>query len=323
LLLGVTAVIPDVSFPRPARVDPQGLCEAIRKFQVETLFASPVVLDRMARFGSRQAVLLPSLKKVITAGAPAPVPVLESFQKMLPLMAHIFGIYGATEALPMALIDCRDVLDETRFATARGAGICVGKPAAGMQVQIMTITDTPVPVWQNSLASPAGEVGEIVVAGPAVTASYVGPAGHNLLAKMTAPDGSLMHRTGDVGWMDGQGRLWYCGRKSQRVETDAGVYFTEAVEGIFNAHPDVYRTALVGVAQDGQTIPMLWVELKSRAAASQVETIKRQLLELGAQQKMTRAVKTILFRKSFPTDVRHNSKIIREKLALAAQEEFK
>jgi olefin beta-lactone synthetase len=62
----------------------------------------------------------------------------------------------------------------------------------------------------------------------------------------------------DVGYFDDEGRLWYCGRKSHRVITQDDVMFTEQIENIFNAHPLVFRTALVGV--NGK--PILWVELE-------------------------------------------------------------
>ena len=164
LLLGVTAVVPDLRFPRPGRVDPQLICEAVQKFQVQTLFASPVVLDRMAAYGRQHPLLLSSLDKVVTAGAPAPLPVLQAFRKLLQSGTKIFGIYGATEALPITLINCREILAETRFATQQGAGICVGKPVKGMQVKIMPISDGPVACWNDGLCRsaalrPAGKNG--------------------------------------------------------------------------------------------------------------------------------------------------------------------
>jgi acyl-CoA synthetase (AMP-forming)/AMP-acid ligase II len=214
-------------------------------------------------------------------------------------------------------------LNETQFATQKGAGICVGKPVNGMQVKIISISDAPILDWDNSLERPPAEVGEIVIAGAAVTSAYIGRANYNLLAKIAHPSTGTLHRTGDLGWLDEAGRLWYCGRKSQRVETPQRTYFTEAVEGIFNAHPLVYRTALVGVRQLDQVVPVLWVELKSQRDSRLLETIKEELLEIGAQHEMTRQIQMILFRKAFPTDVRHNSKIIREKLALLAGEHFR
>ena len=183
---------------------PGGSAQDLRrysKYRVETLFASPVVLDRIARYGRKNPLLLPSLKKVITAGAPAPVSVLEEFQKRVKSPTRIFAIYGATEALPITLINAQEILAETRFASQKGAGICVGKAVLGIRVTIMPISDSPVSYWSPSLESPIHTVGEIVVSGPAVTAAYIGQADYNRLSKIVDPSGGFLHRTGDLaGW---------------------------------------------------------------------------------------------------------------------------
>jgi len=119
-----------------------------------------------------------------------------------------------------------------------------------------------------------------------------------------------------VGYFDEQGRLWYCGRKSHRVSTNDDVLFTEQIEGIFNIHPLVYRTALVGVDKE----PVLWIEL---AKNTDKEKIKRDLTELAKDHPQASRIKKFLFMKKFPTDVRHNSKIIREQLTLLAQKRLR
>jgi len=121
--------------------------------------------------------------------------------------------------------------------------------------------------------------------------------------------GDVIHRMGDVGYFDDEGRLWYCGRKSHRVITKDGVLFTEQIENIFNAHPQVFRTALVGV--DGE--PVLWIELQKGVRANK-ERVIVELQTLAASHPQASRIQTFLFIKKFPTDVRHNSKIIREKL---------
>jgi acyl-CoA synthetase (AMP-forming)/AMP-acid ligase II len=164
---------------------------------------------------------------------------------------------------------------------------------------------------------PVNQVGEITVKGPAVTCSYVGRPEADRLAKIK--DGvKIIHRMGDLGFFDEQGRLWYCGRKSQRVETSGGTLFTEQVEGIFNAHPLVYRTALVGVNNES----VLWVQLVDQAHHVDKAKIKQGLLTLGAKHEQAAQVRTFLFLTKFPTDGRHNSKIIREKLTLLAQKKI-
>jgi acyl-coenzyme A synthetase/AMP-(fatty) acid ligase len=125
----------------------------------------------------------------------------------------------------------------------------------------------------------------------------------------------LWHRMGDLGYFDEQGRLWFCGRKSQRVVTADGERYTICCEGVFNAHPRVRRTALVRLWHNGQGRPALCVELASEASAADEAIIRRELLALGADYPHTRDIHDIVFHPSFPVDIRHNAKIDREKLA--------
>jgi len=151
----------------------------------------------------------------------------------------------------------------------------------------------------------------ITVQGAAVTESYIERVDANQLAKIRDGNG-IIHRMGDVGYFDEQGRLWYCGRKAHRVITNDDVLFTEQIEGIFNVHPSVYRTALVGVDKK----PVLWIELAQNANK---EKIKLELMDLAKDHPQASKIKTFLFMKTFPTDVRHNSKIIREQLTVLAE----
>ncbi len=312
-LLGVTSVIPDISFPVPGKTNPEKVLNAIRKFNATNMFASPVVLDILEKFWSdsrQRAAGLQSLKRVITAGAPASIHLQEKFRKLLDDKTDLFGIYGATEVLPIAKVESREIF-ETKDRSAMGAGVCLGKPVKEAQVRIIEISDSAIELWQDSLEVKPNVVGEITVQGAAVTRSYIAREEANMVSKIKYGD-EVIHRMGDVGYFDEQGRLWYCGRKSHRVITHDDVLFTEQIEGIFNAHPLVYRTALVAVNQK----PVLWIELEQNADR---EETKRDLSALAKDHLQASKIKTFLFMKKFPTDVRHNSKIIREELTLLAE----
>jgi acyl-coenzyme A synthetase/AMP-(fatty) acid ligase len=123
---------------------------------------------------------------------------------------------------------------------------------------------------------------------------------------------------GDVGYFDGEGRLWFCGRKSHRVETADGPLYTEQVEPVFNTHPDVRRTALVGLGVLGEQQPVLCVELNAGVAAGEWPRIERELRTLGQTQRHTARIVRFMRHAKFPVDIRHNAKIGREKLALWA-----
>ena len=336
--LGMTAVIPRMDFTKPATVDPREIAEPIARFGINNLFGSPALLNRVGRDWkptirkdepSSQASAAvsqtwPSLCRVLSAGAPVSPAILERFSKFLSADSQIYTPYGATESLPVAVIGSHEILKETRYLTAQGAGTCVGRPVESVEVRIIGISDEPIPEWSDRLCLPQGQIGEIVVHGPMVTQQYYKRPDLSAIAKIHDPvTGRMRHRMGDVGYLDDQGRLWFCGRKSHRVVAGDRTYFTEPVEGIFNAHPAVFRTALVGVVRAGQTEPVLCVEREPQQSSNEKTRLTDQeliaeLRDLGSRLELTRSIQAFVFHPSFPVDIRHNSKIFREKLAVWA-----
>jgi len=329
-ILGMTCVVPEMDASRPGRVDPTKIIEAVEDFGVTNLFGSPALIRRVGEYGEKNEAKLPSIRRVISAGAPVPAKVLETFSHLLGPEARIFTPYGATESLPVCSIDADEILGETRAKTDAGAGVCVGRPVAGMRVEIIAIRDEPIPAWSDDLILPDGTIGEFAVRGPVVTRSYFGRDEATRLAKIEGPaDGGFWHRMGDVGYRDKQGRIWFCGRKSHRVITPHGTLFTIPVEGIFNTHPQVDRSALVGVGEMGRARPVLCVESRpfrvrgARLHPDPWPSIRDELLALAKTNPITREVETILWHPGFPVDIRHNAKIFREKLAAWAAKELR
>jgi acyl-CoA synthetase (AMP-forming)/AMP-acid ligase II len=226
----------------------------------------------------------------------------------------VFTPYGATEALPVANIGSREILGETRRFTEQGKGVCVGLPVEGVTVHIIPIRDEAIPEWDESLELARGEIGEFAVRGPIVTNEYFRRPEATKLAKILDPrTGETLHRMGDVGYADEQGRLWFCGRKTHRVVAPWGTLFTDQVEPVFNAVSGVFRSALVGVARYGATHPVVCIEAFPTRSW---EELLRDLHVAASQYEHIRRIATFLrYRGGFPVDVRHNSKIFREKLA--------
>ena len=312
--LGLTIVIPEMDFTRPAAVDAEMLSGLINKYEAVQLFGSPALLDTLSRYGEGSGTRLTSLKRVISCGAPVSPAIIGRMKKMLPRGTQVFTPYGATEALPVSCISSAE-LAELKTGLP---GICVGGTWAGMETFSIKISDTPIPAWSEELLAGDGEIGEITVKGPVVSAEYFGRAESTALAKIRGPGGELYHRMGDTGWKDADGRLWFCGRKSHRVTTPEGTLFTIPCEAVFNAHPQVRRTALVGVGPAGRQTPLLCVEEKGRADR---KALTAELLALGAAHKHTKSIKTVLYHPGFPVDIRHNAKISREILAAWAKKQ--
>ena len=127
---------------------------------------------------------------------------------------------------------------------------------------------------------------------------------------------------GDLGRLDEQNRLWFYGRKSQRVITKSDTLYTIPCEAIFNQHPDVKRSALVGTGSKNKQNPIIIVEpanAKRVKSSREREKFAEELLEHGAAFPLTQSIQKVLFHSNFPVDVRHNAKIFREKLSFWAE----
>lgn len=374
--LGMTTIVPEIDPSRPATVDPDKIIQAILQENVTNSFGSPTLWRKIAARAGERNLTLPSLRRVLMAGAPVPPGLFASVQAMLPNgTAH--SPYGATEALPLCTISAREVLGGsgvevqtpdtkpkaagigsalghwplelgTSAATAAGHGTCVGSPVPEIAVRIIAITDSPLATLAEARLLPPREIGEIIVSGPVVTKQYdmlpeataaakiqnpncqtpkdatshgsLGNPGTSPLSSVTsAPPGTpVWHRMGDVGYLDEQGRLWFCGRKAERVETPKGPLYTEQVEPLFNAHPEVRRTALIGVGEHGRQHPALVVEVLSQASittSSDRRRLLRELREIGQRHTHTAELRRFFLHPGFPVDVRHNAKIHRLVLA--------
>jgi acyl-CoA synthetase (AMP-forming)/AMP-acid ligase II len=313
--LGMTAIIPDMDPTQPAQVDPAKLREAIENFGVTNMFGSPAVIRRLGRYGEQTQMKLPSLRRVISAGAPVSAKELQRFSRLLAPGAQVFTPYGATECLPVSSIGSDEILGETRHQTDLGRGVCVGRPVPGLSVKIIKISDVPIPTWDPALEVEPGEIGEIAVKGSHVTRVYFNRPEATALAKIMAePGGEFYHRMGDLGYLDAQGRIWFCGRKSHRVVTRQGTFLTIPCEAIFNTHPAVFRSALVGVERGSETEAVICVELEPETRAN-LKSLTAELRDLAASHLHTRPIQRFLVHPAFPVDIRHNAKIFREQLA--------
>ncbi len=321
--LGMTTIVPEIDPSRPATIDPEKIVRAIQQEKVTNSFGSPTLWRIISRHCLAHNLTLPSVKRVLMAGAPVPPGLFADLQKILPNgTAH--SPYGATEALPVATISAREVLAETAAATTVGKGTCVGRAVREMEVKIIAITDAPIASLAAARELLVGEIGEIIVRGPVVTKTYDQLAEATVLAKIENRESKIenavsgpWHRMGDLGYLDDAGRLWFCGRKAERVETRQGTLYTEQVEPVFNAHPAVARSALVGVGHNGHR-PAIIVEPVSDevvATLSLRRKLVQELRELGAAHAHTDNIRLAYLHPHLPMDVRHNAKIHR--LALA------
>ena len=316
--LGARAIIPDMDPTRPAQVDPARFIASINRHQVTYSFGSPALWNVVSRYCLHNKIVLPSLKKVLMAGAPVPGKLLERVSAILPAGAVIHTPYGATESLPIVSMTGAEILTSTWPLSRQGQGTCVGRPLPGIEIRVIRIVDGVLANYSVVEELPPGEIGEIIVRGDVVTRAYDNNEDETRLAKIADGEG-FWHRMGDTGYLDAEGRLWFCGRKAHRVATRQGTLYTIPCEAIVNEHPEIYRSALVGVPSAGDPAikeAVLIVE-PHRTTRPEAELLA-EVRELAGRHPLTREIRHFLIHRDFPVDIRHNAKIFREKLAVWA-----
>ncbi len=314
--MGKTTVFPRMDFTRPAKIKPQNFIKAANDWHADQAFGSPALLNTLGRYCEQQNVKLPGIKRVLSAGAPVPPHVLQRIKNCISDQGEVYTPYGATEALPVACNSASSILNETAIKSSQGLGVCVGNKFPRIDWKIIEISDGPLPTIDDIRVLPPGKIGELMVSGPVVTQKYVTRTESNALHKVLDVD-RIWHRMGDVGYFDDQDRFWMCGRKSHRVMTNEATLYTVPCEAIFNTHPSIYRSALVGVGERGIQVAVIvaepWPEYWPRTDKLQKKLIG-ELRDLASQFELTQGIQQFHLKRELPTDIRHNSKIFREQL---------
>lgn len=213
-IYGITAVVHE-SF------DEQAVNRAIDEERVTIVSVVATMLQRMLAVRGEQPY--PAwLRCVLLGGGPAPRPLLEACAaRQVPVMQS----YGLTEtASQLATLAPEDALAKLGSA---------GKPLYPNEVRIVREAGDP--------AAP-GEVGEIVVRGPVVTAGY---AGRPEATAEAIVDGWL--HTGDAGYLDADGYLYVLDRRDDLIVTGGENVYPAEVEAALLAHPAVVEAGVIGV----------------------------------------------------------------------------
>jgi olefin beta-lactone synthetase len=329
--MGVTTIVPDMNPTKPAHVDPRKILPAIKQHGVTQAFGSPAFWNRIGRYCETHSLRLPTMKRALSAGGPVPNHVLQRMRSALTAPgADLFTPYGATESLPATSIGAREVLESTAEKTRQGAGTCVGRPFPETEVRIIRPVDGLVSSIDQAQPLPPGEIGEIIIRSPSVTREYFRRPEATSMAKIADPRPhpgdhrpSVWHRIGDMGYLDEDARLWFCGRKAHIVHTASGPMHSVCCEAIFENHPQVYRAALVGIGHSGSERPIIIIEPEPHAfprTTAAEARFRNELLTLAANSQLTSTIRDVLFHPSLPVDTRHNVKIQREHLRAWAKE---
>jgi acyl-CoA synthetase (AMP-forming)/AMP-acid ligase II len=312
LAIGMESSIPNMDPSKPALACPKKLLKTIQERKATFIAGSPAIWENLANYCIKHNITLPHVKYVVMFGAPVRIELHEKFQKILP-HGTTYTPYGATECLPVSCISGREIISTHKKKSLDGAGICVGRAFQGVEIFILKRSNDIIASIDSSNICAAYEIGEIVVASATVTPRYFEREDQTKLAKIYQ-DGKLYHRMGDVGYLDQQNNLWFCGRKNHVVDTPAKTYYPDCVEIFFNQHPMIEKSALIAYQKNNQTYPAIVIERK-KGRSHAPQDMHDHLQQLAQMHDKTRGIQHFFFASEFPVDVRHNIKIQREKLS--------
>ncbi len=315
--MGVASAVPDMDVTAPSTLTAAGLADAVAVAGATTVFASPASLRNVvataASLSPGQRESLARVRVALSAGAPIPVPLMRKVQGVLP-HAELHTPYGMTECLAVSDITLTG-LEEA----GEGNGVCVGRPLDGVEVSIAPLPQDPSHPDGDPTTDP-GVTGEIIVSAAHVKDHY-----DQLWATQhaSARDGDS-HRTGDVGHLDADGRLWVEGRRQHVVHTASGPLTPVALELALQELPGIRDAAVVGVGPVG-TQAVVAIMIVEDATGTGAVTRRRGHVIAG--EALTAAVReaaaavinepiaAVLTTSGFPVDVRHQSKVDRARLA--------
>ncbi len=302
--MGIGAVVPDMDVTAPATLTAVALADAVTALDATVVFASPAALRNVvATAGSLttdQQASLRGVHTVLSAGAPVPAALLREVQQILP-NAELHTPYGMTEVLPVTDISLAQIQ-----AAGRGNGVCVGPALPGVTIRLSPMDQLG--RADGPLTDEVEVTGEICIAAAHRKERY-----DKLWATEQASSRNPgYHRSGDVGHLDDQGRLWVEGRLVDVIVTADGPVTPVGVEQRIEELAEVSAAAAVGIGPTGTqqvvavVVPTAGTASRQRLASSQLTAAVRAASPVP--------VAAVLVVDALPVDIRHASKVDRARL---------
>jgi len=318
LCIGMTSCIPNMDPSKPAKANPKKLVENINHYKCTFIAGSPAIWENVANYCIANNLKLPSVKYVVMFGAPVSVSLHKTFINILP-KGTTYTPYGATESLPIANISGKIILNETASLTEQGKGTCVGKAVLGTDIKVIKISDNKISNINEIEELKELDIGEIIVQGDVVTKSYFNLIKETEISKIyDIENNKVWHRVGDLGYLDNQKRLWFCGRKSHRISINNKLNCSINFESIINTHQDVEKSAMINYGT--KDAPKVGIAVILKSTSKNKENIKKNILDFALKNDLTKDLNNVFFCKKFPVDIRHNIKIDRLKLGKLASQ---
>nr|WP_243074287.1 alpha/beta fold hydrolase [Microbacterium sp. SS28] len=312
--LGTRSATPDMDVSAPRTLTATAVAAAVRASDAQIVFLSPAAIlnvvataDALSHDDRRA---LATVRTFLSTGAPIGAPLLTAAAELMP-NAEPHTPYGMTECLLLTDVTLAGIREAT---DAADRGVCVGKPIGGNRVLISALDSdgraTGIPNEEP------GVLGEVVVSAPHLKSAYDRLWLTDRAAVRETPSAGRWHRTGDIGHLDAEGRLWIEGRLPHVLVTAEGPVAPVGPEQEVEGAAGVRRAAVVGIGPH-----------RLRQAVAVVETLPGVTRPGLAAPELTAEIRrrsalplaAVLAVPHLPTDIRHNSKIDRTRLSKWAE----
>lgn len=303
LASGITTLLPDIDLSAPSASDGEVLAKQILSYGAECTTLSPSLFIKVSEYCNKEKLILPSLKRVVTGGAPIGKDNVEHFKRLAP-NAKILVLYGSTEVEPIAHIEA----DEMLACIEKGEGVNVGPISDGLEYKLVKITKDPIGLEErgwNDWTVNDGEKGELIISGAHVCEGYYNDEEAFKRVKIQEKSGKIWHRTGDVGFFDHQNFFWFVGRVHNTIYRNGELLFPVQAELLMKKLPYVRQAAFLGLEEKACAV----VSLKfDRESSSSIKEIAALLKKNGIPTDRIEIIDEI------PMDPRHHSKVEYTKL---------
>jgi fatty-acyl-CoA synthase len=249
------------------KFDPEGTLSAIAQHECTSCPMVPVMLKRILELPEevRNKYDTSSLRTVPTSGSALPGDLAINF--MDEFGDVVFNLYGSTEVAWATIATPADL---------RAAPGTAGKPPLGTTLKIFD---------EDGRELPRGETGRIFVANEMLFEGYTGGGSKDMI------DGLMS--SGDVGYIDDQGRLFVEGRDDDMIVSGGENVFPQEVEDLIARQDGVQEVAVIGVDDKdfGQRLKAYVV--KKEGASVSEDSIKQAVKANLARYKVPREVEFI------------------------------
>ena len=310
----VCNIVPDMNVTQPSTLTAKALADAIKRIGATLVFASPAALVNIVAtrhdLNNEERARFDAIRLTLSAGAPVRASLMQAARDVF-TSAQFHTPYGMTEVLPVANISLDELTQpnsQTRPPSA-AAGVCVGYPVNGVRVRIDKLDDLGEPLGEPD--DTPGVLGEIVINAAHIRHGY----DRLWYTEQMASNPAGAHRSGDVGQLDQQGRLWVGGRLGHVICTADGVVAPVAAEQLIELLPQVALAAIVGVGPQGTQAVVAVVQLADAHASHDINASLDLTDEVRHCVKLPMDIAAVLIAKKLPVDRRHNSKIDRTAIA--------